>query len=89
MKYEKLLNEEMIDTIAKEMQREIDESIMLDILVNESGWVGVSYTFNNNYHAVDVKNWIEENCKSSSMRLNGSFVFEDPKDAEWFILKWL
>lgn len=86
MKYESL-EEEYSAIVAKEMQKEIDDAIMLDLLV-DMGWIKVPFYFNSREHSVDVSIWIADNCQCNVHRLNGHFVFEDAKDAEWFILKF-
>ena len=83
----KNLSEEYMDILAQEMQKEIDESVMLEMLVI-GGWTKVQYSYKSREHSVDVINWIDENIKDGYKRLSDSFVFEEKKHAEWFILRW-
>lgn len=78
----------MMDRIGKEIAKEIDEGIMSNILT-ETGWTPVEYYFKNNTEAVDINKWLNETCTSDWYRLGSDYVFEDKKDAEWFILRWI
>ncbi len=84
----KNLEEEMMDAIAKDIAREIDEGIMSTMLV-QTGWTAVKFDYKDNYHANDVGFWLLENCKGKWKRLGSDLLFEDIKEAEWFILRWL
>lgn len=81
------LEDELADALAGEIQKEIDNEIILHFLV-ENGWIKVEYHFVNNIHAVGVYDWCEKTCQGAYRRLNSYFVFHDEKDAEWFILRW-
>ena len=72
---------------AKEIQKEIDESIMADILT-EAGWTKVTYHYKNNQQAVDITDWLIEHCSNDWHRLANGYMFKNKQDAEWFILKW-
>jgi hypothetical protein len=82
------IEDEIAETLIKEIQQEIDEGVMLSLLV-ECGWTKVPYYFTNSDHAVDVMMWLDDTPRKNWKRLNGSFVFKNKKDAEWFILRWL
>ena len=74
--------------MAQAIQKEIDEGIMLEILI-EGGWTKVPFEFKNGQHAVDVYEWCENNIKLGQwQRLCGSYVFRKKEYAEWFILRW-
>ncbi len=77
------MQEEMAELVAKEIQREIDESLMLDILV-EGGWTKVTFQL-----TPKILDWCKQNLKINEWKyLSGSFAFRKKKDAEWFILRW-
>jgi hypothetical protein len=83
------LAEEYVAILADEIQKEIDESIMLDMLV-EMGWTKVELErLKDRYESIDIELWIDENCKGKHTKLGRTFVFEKKQDAEWFMLKWL
>lgn len=80
------MTEEYIDHAADALAREIDESILTDILI-KSGWTKVPMFFTSRYQAVDTEEWVCENCTGKWRRYNSAFLFEKSADAEWFILK--
>jgi len=81
------LEDELISTISKEMQQNIDEGIMSTILI-EDGWTPVQFYFKNNNQAVDIILWLNRNCKNNWQRLGSDYLFKYKQDAEWFILRW-
>jgi hypothetical protein len=84
-----MIEEEMAATLAKEIQKEIDESILLELLV-EGGWTKVPFSFVDIKKLNEIFKWCESNVKKNQYKLlSGSFVFRKKKDAEWFILRWL
>ena len=81
------LEHEFMDDIAKEIQKEMDEGIMSNILI-EKGWTPVQFYFKNNKQAVDIILWLNRNCKNNWQRLGSNYLFKYRQDAEWFILRW-
>ena len=82
------LEDEIAESIAKDIAKEIDDGIMVDLL-KDIGWTSVEFSYKDNYHAVDVTHWLMENCPGKWRRLSSFYVFEDIKEAEWFILRWI
>ena len=83
-----MLEQEMIEAKAKEMQTEIDREILWGMLQG-IGWTRVMIPkFVDNNHAIDITYWLEENCKRAFERSGRDFLFEDVKDANWFQLRW-
>lgn len=77
--------------MADEIQKEIDFAILSDMLV-ACGWTRVELPpFDNRYHAVDISDWVNENCgkRAEFKQFGRTYVFEDAKDATAFALKWL
>lgn len=83
-----IIEDELSEILAKEIQKEIDDGIMSNILV-ETGWTSVKFYYKDNNHANDVNLWLMINCVSHWRRLGSDYLFEDAKEAEWFILRWL
>ena len=82
--------DEILKALSKEIQREIDEEIMIDILVQQ-GWTKVYLKFEmKNFDHLDyVYEWLfETNNPQDWKRIGNYFVFRESKHAEWFILKW-
>lgn len=82
------LQDEILTSIANQMQKEFDDSIMSNILI-ETGWTPVEFYFKSNKHAVDTNEWLSQNCLDQWRRLGIFYLFENTKDAEWFILRWV
>lgn len=82
------LEDEVMDMIAKDIAKEIDEGIISNMLV-EIGWTSVKFEFKDSIQANDINFWLLENCKEGWSRYSGSYFFEDVKEAEWFILRWV
>jgi hypothetical protein len=83
------LQNEIIDIAAKEMQQDIDREILWGML-KDMGWTRVMISrLQDNEHAIDITLWLEENIKNPFERNGRDFIFEDPKDATMFILKWV
>ena len=80
--------QELYDNLAREIAREMDEGILSNILV-ANGWTPVEFHFNDNFQAVDINNWLNEQCKGQWTRYGSDYLFKDKQDAEWFILRWL
>jgi len=77
----------LFEELGKQIAKEIDEGIISNVLV-ESGWTPVHFTFKDNFHATDVQIWLQNECSEKYRRLGSDYLFEDKKDAEWFILRW-
>lgn len=84
----KSLEDEIYAAMADEIAREMDEGIMANILV-ETGWTPVQFHFKDNFQATDIQIWLQNECPGKYRRLGDSYLFEDKKDAEWFILRWI
>lgn len=86
------LEEEIVNKMSNQMAREIDAEILWGIrvtMLEEQGWQLVNLAkFIDNHHAVDITYWVEENTKGTYYRNGRHFIFEDPKDATMFILRW-
>jgi hypothetical protein len=83
------IQNEILDIAAREMQQEIDREILWDMLKG-IGWTRVMISrFQDNNHAIDITLWLEENIKHPFERNGRDFIFEDPKDATLFILRWV
>ena len=81
------IQDEIMDIMAKDLAKGIDEDIMLKLL-KLNGWITIEYFYKNNPHAVDVTHWLIENCQGQWHRLSSYYVFEDKRDAVWFKLRW-
>jgi hypothetical protein len=84
-----VLEQQMNDRLAKEIANDIDREVLWDMLKG-IGWTRVMISrLTDNNHAIDITYWLEDNCKQSYERNGRDFIFEDPKDATTFILRWI
>jgi len=83
-----ILEQEMIEAKANEMQQAIDREILWGMLEG-FGWTRVMLsTLIDNHHAIDITLWLLDNCKGNFEREGRDFLFENVKDANWFKLRW-
>ena len=83
------LEEELLNKAGKQMANDIDREILWGMLQG-IGWTRVMLpTYSSNKQAIDILCWLEDNCKESYERRGRDFIFENQKDAEWFMLRWL
>jgi hypothetical protein len=83
-----MLEQEMIEAKAKEMQTEIDREVLWGMLQG-LGWTRIMIPkLIDNNHAVDITHWLTANCKYAVERNGRDFMFESSKDANWFKLRW-
>jgi hypothetical protein len=92
-KYSQILSEE----IAREIDKEILETLMMDVLTSE-GWIQtkvnpafedigmLSGRFEDWYSR--TAEWIHINATGDYKLLKGQWLFKEPKDATMFILRW-
>ena len=83
-----MLEKEMIEAKAKEMQYEIDREVLWGMLQG-MGWTRVMLPNDTAMlNATLIKEWLLINCKQSHEHHRSDFLFEDVKDANWFKLRW-
>jgi len=90
-KFAKQLSEE----IAREIDKEIIEILMIEMLTDK-GWTQtkINPAFNNNtamYRSTwytETAEWIHLNAIGDYKMLQGQWLFKEPKDATMFILRW-
>ena len=82
------LEEEIINKAGNAMAREIDREVLWGMLQG-IGWTRVMLPrLIDNNHAVDITHWLALNCKNSHERDGRDFIFENERDANWFVLRW-
>jgi hypothetical protein len=90
-KFAKQLSEE----IAREIDKEIIEILMIEMLTDK-GWIQtkINPAFNNNtamYRSTwyaETAEWVHINSTGDYKMLQGQWLFKEPKDATLFILRW-
>jgi len=83
------LEEQYTEEAGRAMAREIDREVLWGMLQG-IGWTRVMLDrLQDNKHAIDITYWLEENIKNPFERNGRDFIFENPKDASMFILRWI
>jgi hypothetical protein len=96
------LEKEMLDRSSKEIAREIDkellDTIMIDVLTKDEGWVKTTVNpaftdlgmLSGRYEQwySQTAEWIHKNAQGDYKLLKGQWLFKDPRDATMFILRW-
>ena len=89
----------MIERASLEMARAIDKELLDDLMTDiltKDGWIQtkINPAFGKGYLVTEIDwyaqtaEWIHINAKGDYKLLKGQWLFEDPKDAMWFILRW-
>jgi hypothetical protein len=82
------LEEEIINKAGHAMAREVDREVLWGMLQG-IGWTRVMITrLTDNTHAIDIRHWLALNTKKSYECNGRDFIFEDARDANWFVLRW-
>lgn len=82
------LNDEIASLAAAEIAKEIDTGILYEMF-KESGWTPVTLeSLGSRKRAINIDLWLEENCNSKYFKYGRQFLFQDSKDALFFILAW-
>jgi hypothetical protein len=94
---EKQIAQSLADKISKEIDKEVLDTFMTDILVEE-GWTKtdlnpafpkygmMSAPFEDWYSR--TAEWIHLNAQGDYKLVRGQWLFKDPRDATMFILRW-
>lgn len=80
--------EQMSSRAAKEITDDIDFEVLTSVFI-ESGWIKVVLKPMSWEHGYEVDSWVEKNIKNPFQTRGLVWVFKDPKEANWFKLRWL
>lgn len=79
--------------LSEEVREQIESGynlVMLMESLTQQGWHRIDLVrFRNNEHAVDIQNWVAENCKGKWHSFSRHWIFETSEDAVMFRLKWV
>jgi hypothetical protein len=83
------LEEEMIEKAGNQMAADIDREVLWGML-QALGWTRIMLPNETAMlNATLIKEWLSVNCKQSHEHHRSDFIFEDAKDANWFVMRWL
>ena len=83
------LRDQLMEDAAKEIAEDIDFEVLTSMLIEGSGWTKVVLKPMTWEQGLEVDYWCETQVKSKFMNRGLVWVFEDPKEANWFTLRWL
>ena len=82
------LEDEIAKTLSEEIAKEIDSEVLFEIY-KSSGWqVVVLDSLGSRKRSIDILEWCDIHCNGHYHNSGRKFVFEDSKDALFFILAW-
>lgn len=82
-----LLEDEMIDRMAKNFADDIDFEVLSGLMI-DGGWTKVVLRPMTSETSDAIDKWIVENCKGNHLARGLVWVFESSKDATWFRMRW-
>ena len=95
------LENDIAQSLADEIAKEIDKNLLDDIMIavlKDEGWietkVNPAYTdmgmLSGRYEQwySQTAEWIHKNAQGDYKLLKGQWLFKDPRDATMFILRW-
>jgi len=73
----------------RRVEQEIAWGIHLESLVSQGAWHKYTLSrYMDNHHAIDIRSWVEANCRGRTEQNYRSWYFELAEDAVLFTLKW-
>jgi hypothetical protein len=89
VKFEHDAIEEAVNRAAKDLAEDIDFDVLAS-LYKDMGWTEVEFSPRQSQERVaEIKEWLDKNCKGYKMSRGKRFLFEDKKEAAWFMMRWL
>jgi hypothetical protein len=82
------IKDTIIDEAAKRMAEDIDFDVLTSCFV-ESGWTKIVLKPMSWEDGLEIDGWVEKNVKGDFQTRGLVWVFKDPKEANWFKLRWL
>ena len=97
------LQDDILDSMGKDMAREIDKGLLIDLAIKSlvsEGWIQtkINPAFTDigmnivpsrfdDWYSQTAE-WIHLNAQGDYKLLKGQWLFKDPRDATMFILRW-
>lgn len=80
--------DEYIDQAAQQLADDIDFEVLSTVFV-ESGWTKVVLQPMTWERGAEIDLWVHKNINGGTHDRGLVWLFEDPKEATWFKLRWL
>jgi hypothetical protein len=84
----KAIQENIIDKAAKDLSDDIDFEVLTSCFV-ESGWTKIVLKPMTWEDGLEIDGWVEQHVKNPHITRGLVWVFKDPKEANWFKLRWI
>jgi hypothetical protein len=88
----KTKEEEFAEVLALEIQKEIDNEIMIKMM-KMNGWYVINLSrYIDMKHPIDIEEWCNitlGNSKKTWSNFGTTYLFKEKEHAEWFSLRWL
>jgi hypothetical protein len=82
------LQKQILEHMSREMSRSMDWEIIADVMCR-MGWHLIELgCYTDNHHAIDIREWVAENCSGEHRSNGASWLFKDQADAVLFKLRW-
>lgn len=82
------MQQEFEDYMATEMSRAMDFEILCDVMTR-FGWHMIELDrYTDNHHAIDIREWVLENCRGEYRSHGATWLFRESADAVLFTLRW-
>jgi hypothetical protein len=81
------LHDEIVEQAAEQMAQDIDAQVMQSVL-KECGWAEVVIARRHKPEKAIVEQWVNDNVKNGFWTYGPVWLFKDPKEANWFALRW-
>jgi hypothetical protein len=83
------MNELKTSALAEELAKAANSELLADMMV-ACGWTRVCKQYYiNNFNAIEIVDWLQENCQGKFKRVGDSLMFERAEDATLFSLRWV
>jgi hypothetical protein len=82
------LQDQQLRQASEEIMRQCDFEVLADVMTR-FGWHKVDLDrYTDNYHAIDVREWVQDNCQGKYHSYGRHWIFEQSSDAVLFKLRW-
>jgi hypothetical protein len=82
------IQDKVIEEAADQLAKEIDFEVLSSAMI-ESGWIKVVLKPMSWEDGLEIDGWVDKNIKDKFMTMGLVWVFKNPKEANWFKLRWL
>lgn len=80
--------EDVINEAGKQLAADIDFEVLTSLFV-ECGWTRIVLKPMSWEQGYEIDSWVEKNIKGQFQTRGLVWVIKDPKEANWFKLRWL